>query len=182
MKYILSIVIIAFSTYSFACGGTEHHFSRYWRLDTVEKKSALLEHLGCVEPMNYSPRFADPVISAVLADAIKIGLPRKSIEMVLKNYNCAYGARTKEEYKAIRSYIGSDKYAAFCNLERLERVYIVNVSGGAVLRFGPSVESKRLAAVAEGAFVESIKDAEEWLQVKTNKGKGYVHKSLLSAY
>jgi len=164
------------------CGNTAEHFYRYWDLESKAKKIKLLEVLGCNQPSNYAPRSADPIITRVLADALNNDVPSKTIKMVLTNYHCAYGGRNLTEYQTIKNFITEQKYAEFCDIERLQRIYIVKSKGGAVFRSAPSVSSERLDAIAEGAFVEVEDSVGEWAKIKYAGVYGYVFKPLLSAY
>ena len=97
MKGAIFLIIASFSQLALPCGSTAHHFYTYWSLDSNEKKISRLKQMGCRDPINYSPRTADPIILDVLVDAIKREFPSEPIEKILKTYNCAYGSRANSE-------------------------------------------------------------------------------------
>jgi hypothetical protein len=183
MKKLGVLVLVLFSPHAFACGPAEFYFEKYWRLNNIEQKTELLDLQGCGPQINYYPRLADPVIAKAVVDAIQIGIHDETIEKVLKNFNCAYGARHEPEYETIRQFITDKKYSEFCNVERLTRIFIVTAQSGAILRAGPSVNTERLYAIRDGDYVEMVEDNGDWLHVKSIfYGEGYIHRSLLSPY
>jgi len=110
MKYFSVLILSFISIQAFACGSTAQQFLGYWRHTTLETKSSFLKEHSCTQPINYSPRNADPIIAKVVVDAINSGVSDTIIKKVLTEYNCVYSARTTEEFTQIMNYIGVHQY------------------------------------------------------------------------
>ncbi len=182
MKILTILILLLLPIQALACGSTAKNFYQYWHYDTVASKNKFLQKYGCVEPINYFPLDADPIIAKVLVDAIDTGIDGTTINNVLKNYNCAYGARNLAEYSKIREFITAEKYNEFCNIDKLKKIYIVNVESGVVLRSGAGKDKERISALAHGTQVEVINTIDDWAHVKSSHGEGYVFKQLLKPY
>ena len=188
MKTLLAVPILALvlivPTPVLACGSAVMMLSGYWDPAlSPEEKADLLSTVGCGDHVNYAPREDDPIIAEILVDAIEKGLPRDVIEGVLKRFHCAYAARRSSSYITIRSFIGDEEFAAFCNVAYLERLVIVQAQSGVVLRDTPSVSGKRVDAIPKGAYIEILADNGDWYEVDAKLyGRGFVHKQLVTKY
>lgn len=188
MKLLLAvpilILILIIPTPVVACGSAAMMLSGYWDpASSPEQKVDLLSNVGCGNHVNYAPREDDPIIAEVLVDAIEKGLPRDVIEGVLKRFHCAYAARRTSSYTTIRSFIGDEEFAAFCDVAYLERLVIVQAQNGVVLRDMPSVGGKRVDAIPKGAYMEILAGNGDWYEVDAKlSGRGFVLKQLVTKY
>lgn len=184
-----------------ACDSMEQRLSVYWSDGSVAAKAALLQHLLCLPAIDYRPTEIDPMVLKVTVDAIKVGVNRDLINAVLRRHRCAYGARKLPDYTHIIDYIGQPEYASFCQVSRLERLFVVRAEGGALLREEPSIRSQRLASVPQGYLVEVLALFGGWVRVAvissnsqtslpqsvtadsvTNRQEGYIYAALLQTY
>lgn len=178
-----------------ACDSMEQRLSVYWNDGTAAGKAVVLQHLLCLPPLNYQPKKLDPMVLKVVVDAIAAGVDDDLIRTALQRYRCAYSARRHPDYQPIIEFIGKDHYADFCRVSQLERWFLVNTDGGAVLRAEPSIRSQRLASIPQGHAVEVLALFGDWVRVAVvspyaitatqptaERQQGYVYAALLQAY
>jgi hypothetical protein len=184
MKKLLPILVVLLPAPVLACGSVSMTLSGYWSPDNDRQaKEAIIESAGCGDHVNYFPVEDDRIIEAVAVDAIRKAFPRTAIESLLQRFHCAYAARHHPDYAVIRSFIGEQRYNEFCRTDELERIFIVSVPGGAILRNAPNSSGNRLAAIREGAYVKLVAQQDGWYQVDGGLyGAGYIRGDLLSPY
>ena len=176
------LLTFLYSACALSCGSTAQHFFGYSKWSSKSDKEAFFEANSCGVPINYGPKQADPLIADAVVDGINSGVNKDLLFTILRNYNCAYGARHQSNYKVIKEFITREKYATFCNLERLQRIFIIQADGGLTLRDSASKQGKRIDALANGTYVEVLRESGDWAYVKSYHGEGYVYKKLLTPY
>ena len=182
LKKLLACFLLVVSTSIWACGTTAHNYTLYPKFGNASEKEAFLKNHSCSTAMYYKPHRADPIIATALADAIKSNVSSSVINKVLTNHNCVYGARHLESYKVILEFISEEKYSKFCNIKRINNLFIINANGGIVLRNAAGKHGARLAGLANGTYVEVLSESKGWVYVNSYAGKGYVFKKLLKSY
>ncbi len=182
MKVLLLIIMITAAPVSWACGTTEQQFERYWKLESNLEKQDWLAQLDCTGMVNYYPRRADPVILAVMSDAIERQLSREVLEGILDTYHCIHGERQSDGYEAIRGYLG-ERHNTLCPTEELASLYLVATESGANLRSGPSANTERVAGLLPGVQVRVLESGDDWHKViVAEEVEGWIYAPLLSAY
>lgn len=182
MKYMIIILTLIFSFPTFSCGTTVNHFSSYPKAFSKTDKEEFFRNHSCVITNNYLPHEADPIIASTIVDAIKSDVDTDLIKMILKNYNCVYGARHLPIYKAIKDLITEEKYSTFCNLERLNNIYIIKAKKSLVLRESANIKANVIHSLPYGIHIEVINNEGNWAYVKTSYGNGYVFNKYISPY
>lgn len=188
MKVTVLLLLLFIHSRALACGSPSMFLAGYTNLgpnaDLATRERALDLVLGsCIDHTNYLPGNDDELIASVAIDAMENRLPREKVEALLQQFHCAFGARDDEEYSAIRSFVGEQRFDEFCDSENLNRIYIVNASSGAVLRDAPSTSGERLIAIPEGGYVKRIAQEGSWYQVDGGLyGNGYIYGALLRPY
>ena len=184
MKSLLAVLVLILPSPIFACGSAAMMLPGYWDpAKTTQQKTDLLAEVGCGSHVNYLPAEDDLIIAAVLVDAIDTDLERGVIESVLQKFHCVYAARNEPSYDFIHSFIGVEKYDAFCNVAYLERLVIVQTPSGAALRDSPGASGKRIGAIPNGAYMEVLATHGDWYEVDGKLyGHGFVHKRLVARY
>ncbi|MEM7430382.1 MAG: SH3 domain-containing protein [Pseudomonadota bacterium] len=167
---------------SVACGSVEDMFERM-RFETDKAPlESFLEDFSCGTPSKYSPERADTYIAMVLINAARARVSKDKVQATLSSFNCAYSARHYHGYVEIKAYLGDKRFGAACDLDVIERVYVVTANGGANLRTKPSISAPKLGAIAEGVAVRNGTEESEWVLVDTYLGRGYMHVSTLRRY
>ncbi len=182
MRIFLYLLFIVGSTNALSCGTALKRFMGYWRENGLETKEQYLDKISYKVLTGYSPLDTDPIITKVLLDAIEIGVSRTVIEKVLQNYNCVYSSNSTKEYLKIKKFIGNKKYYTFCDIPKIDTMYIVTSNGGATIRESATKQSARLNAISEGSTVIVKKIENNWADVDSYAGSGFVYLPLLKKY
>ena len=184
-RYLLAAIVILVVWFPMpvsACGSVFKSFSAMMLEADKDRLESFLTAQSCNEPAEYSPNNADQYIALVLMHAVQARVSVNIVESVFAKYHCVAKLRPYSGHRQIVDYIGGARVNEICPEDEVRRLYVVAADGGANLRVGPTSDSQKIRAIAEGVAVENGRIEGEWIRVDTFMGTGYMHESTLRKY